>query len=75
MSPLLTGRERYEWLVPPTRAVAHAFIPGAQYSLCRKPERYGFAREELQPGEPRRARCPQCMRILARNPEMVEVES
>lgn len=64
MSAPITGTEHYEWLVPATRAAAHAFILGARFSICRKPERYDFAREELRAGEPRRARCRQCTRIL-----------
>lgn len=75
MSAPITGRERYEWLVPPTRAAAHAFIPGARYAICLKPERYGWEREQLQPGEPKRARCKQCLKMLRHpsNKNMKEV--
>lgn len=80
MSAPITGRERYEWLIPVgSRKPAHAFIPGGHHSICLAGERFGsgqgFEREVLQPGEPQRRRCGPCGRVLARNPEMVEVES
>lgn len=76
---ILTGRERYCWLVPVgLRSSAHAFVPGAKHSLCLKVERYavghmGWQLEEVMLNEPHRARCPQCSRILTRNPDMQEV--
>lgn len=82
MSAPITGRERYEWLVSgDSRGEAHAFIPGAKYAICLKPERFpmgkpAWVRQQLQPGEPQRARCRQCTRMLARkeNAGMQEVE-
>jgi hypothetical protein len=81
MSAPLTGRERYEWLVPgASKGEAHAFILGARDSICLKMARFPFnkpamQREQLAPGEPRRKRCDQCLRILGRddNKGMVEV--
>jgi hypothetical protein len=77
---ILTGRERYSWLVPVgLRSSAHAFVPGARHSLCLKVERYGVGHhgwqvEDVLPNEPKRARCPQCQRIVTRNPGMGEVD-
>jgi hypothetical protein len=79
MSAPITGRERYEWLVPiGSRKPAHAFILGAKSSICLSGERFGvgnlgFEHEVLQPGEPRRVRCGACMKILKNNRNMVEV--
>ncbi len=79
---IITGRERYSWLVPiGLRSAAHAFVPGAKHSLCLKVERFavgqqGYAREDVGANEPKRARCPQCKNILGHkdNKNMREVE-
>lgn len=73
--------EHYEWLVPiGSRAKAHAFVLGAKSSLCLTAARYpigeaGWEREALKPGEPRRARCRPCERIIGGNGGMVEERS
>ena len=76
---MITGRERYEWLLPVANyGHAHAFCVGARLSMCVQHERFPYGRvfwerEELEPGEPRRARCARCTRLLQGFPNMVEL--
>lgn len=76
---MITGREQYEWLVPVANyGQAHAFCLGARLSMCTQQERWplgqvGWEREELKRGEPRRARCIRCTRLLQGFPNMTEL--
>jgi len=76
---VITGRETYEWLIPSDHfGHAHAFPQTRRLSFCGRFERQiigepDWVREALLRGEPRRARCPRCLQLIERFPQLQEL--